>query len=118
MLNITRRRGERIVVGDDIFVSIIEVSGQTVRIGIDAPRSVPVYREEIWLEVKAQNQAAAEAAVGAQLPEGELPQLAGTADVADPGADAGAGQRPGAPQTGTPDARPPGPPVNRIRPRS
>jgi carbon storage regulator len=68
MLNITRRRGERIVVGDNVFVSVLEVSGGTVRLGIDAPRSVRVYREEIWLEVKAQNEAAARAA-GAELPE-------------------------------------------------
>jgi carbon storage regulator len=74
MLNITRRRGERIVVGDDIFVSVLEVSGQTVRLGIDAPRSVRVYREELWLEIKAQNEAAAAAA----LPQGALPQLPAT----------------------------------------
>jgi carbon storage regulator len=37
------------------------VRGQTVRIGIDAPRSLPIYREEIWLEVQRENQAAAEA---------------------------------------------------------
>jgi carbon storage regulator len=75
MLNITRRRGERIVVGEDIFVSVLEVSGQTVRLGIDAPRSVRVYREELWLEIKAQNEAAVQAAAGAALPEGALPQL-------------------------------------------
>lgn len=72
MLNITRRRGERIVVGDNVFVSVLEVSGQTVRLGIDAPRSVRVYREELWLEVKAQNEAAARAAAEtsmAQLPD-------------------------------------------------
>ncbi|HEY2321058.1 MAG TPA: carbon storage regulator CsrA [Solirubrobacteraceae bacterium] len=67
MLNITRRRGERVVLGDDVFISILEVSGQTVRLGIDAPRSVRVYREEIWLEVKRENEAAAQAA-GASLP--------------------------------------------------
>jgi carbon storage regulator len=61
MLNITRRKGERIVLGDDVFVSVLEVSGQTVRLGIDAPRSVRVYREEIWLEVKRENEAAAHA---------------------------------------------------------
>ena len=81
MLNITRRRGERIVVGDDIFVSVLEVSGQTVRLGIDAPRSVRVYREEIWLEVKAQNEAAAAAAgrapsSRANLPTGKRPRRA------------------------------------------
>ena len=67
MLNITRRRGERVVLGDDVFISVLEVSGQTVRLGIDAPRSVRVYREEIWLEVKRENEAAAHAS-GAALP--------------------------------------------------
>jgi carbon storage regulator len=67
MLNITRRRGERVVLGDDVFISVLEVSGQTVRLGIDAPRSVRVYREEIWLEVKRENEAAA-LATGSSLP--------------------------------------------------
>jgi carbon storage regulator len=62
MLNITRRRGERVVLGDDVFISVLEVSGQTVRLGIEAPRSLRVYREEIWLEVKRENEAAAQAA--------------------------------------------------------
>jgi carbon storage regulator len=67
MLNITRRRGERVVLGDDVFISVLEVSGQTVRLGIEAPRSIRVYREEIWLEVKKENEAAARAA-SATLP--------------------------------------------------
>jgi carbon storage regulator len=78
MLNITRRRGERIVVGDDVFVSVLEVSGQTVRLGIEAPRSVRVYREEIWLEVKAQNEAAAQAAGAAMA---DLPAPLKSADA-------------------------------------
>jgi carbon storage regulator len=78
MLNITRRRGERVVLGDDVFISVLEVSGQTVRLGIDAPRSVRVYREEIWLEVKRENEAAAHAA-GADLPVG-LPAPLKSAD--------------------------------------
>ena len=85
MLNITRRRGERIIVGDDIFVSVLEVSGQTVRLGIDAPRSVRVYREELWLEIKAQNEAAVQAAAAATIPEGKIPQLnASDADAKTP----------------------------------
>ena len=47
MLIITRRQGERIVLGDDVVIQVLEVSGGNVRIGIDAPRSVPVYREEL-----------------------------------------------------------------------
>lgn len=82
MLNITRRRGERIVVGDDIFVSVIEVSGQIVRLGIEAPRSVRVYREELWLEIKAQNEAAVQAAAVTALPEGAVPELSRPASEA------------------------------------
>lgn len=59
MLIITRRPGEKIVLGDDVIVTVMEISGQTARIGIDAPKSVPVYREEIWTAVKAENEAAA-----------------------------------------------------------
>jgi carbon storage regulator len=59
MLIITRRPGERIVLGDDIVVTLMEISGQTARIGIAAPKELPVYREEIWEAVKAENQAAA-----------------------------------------------------------
>ena len=68
MLRITRRAGERIILGDDVIIEITEIRGQTVRLGIDAPRSVTVYREEIWLEVKRENEAAAQAA-GAILPD-------------------------------------------------
>ena len=69
MLRISRRAGERIMLGDNTIIEVLEVRGQTVRIGIDAPRAIPVYREEIWLEVKRENQAAAEAAATAELPD-------------------------------------------------
>jgi carbon storage regulator len=69
MLRISRRAGERIMLGDNVVIEVLEVRGQTVRIGIDAPRVIPVYREEIWLEVKRENQAAAEAAGGGELPD-------------------------------------------------
>lgn len=52
MLIITRKPGEKIMLGDDVTIEVIEVSGSSVRIGIAAPRSVPVYREEIWASVK------------------------------------------------------------------
>ena len=68
MLRITRRAGERVMLGDNVVVEVMEIRGQTVRLGIDAPRSVPVYREEIWLAVKRENEEAARAA-GAALPD-------------------------------------------------
>ena len=60
MLIITRRAGERIMVGDDIVVEIMEMVGNSVRVGIAAPRSVPVYREEIYTAVRDENRAAVE----------------------------------------------------------
>ena len=58
MLIITRRAGERIMVGDDVVVEVMEIVGNSVRVGIQAPRSVPVYREEIWNAVREENRAA------------------------------------------------------------
>ena len=59
MLIITRRAGEKVMVGDDVVVHVMEIVGNTVRVGIEAPRALPVYREEIWNAVREENQAAA-----------------------------------------------------------
>ena len=58
MLIITRRPGDKVMVGEDIVVHVMEIVGNSVRVGIEAPRSVPVYREEIWNAVRDENQAA------------------------------------------------------------
>jgi carbon storage regulator len=58
------------MLGDDVVIEVIEVSGSSVRIGIDAPKSIPVYREEIWTAVRDENAAAAKS--DAKLPE-DLP---------------------------------------------
>jgi len=65
MLILTRRPGERVVIGDEILVTVMGVSGHTVRLGIEAPQGIPIYREEIWLAVMEENRAAAEANVDA-----------------------------------------------------
>ena len=72
MLIITRRPGEKIMLGDDVVVEVIEVSGSSVRIGIAAPKSIPVYREEIWTAVKEENAAAASSPIDlpADVPAG------------------------------------------------
>ncbi len=49
------------MIGDEILVTVMEVSASTVRLGIEAPRGVSIFREEIWLAVKEENRAAAEA---------------------------------------------------------
>ena len=62
MLIITRKPGEKIMLGDDVVVHVMEIVGNSVRVGIQAPRSLPVYREEIWDAVREENRAAATAA--------------------------------------------------------
>ena len=59
MLVLTRRINEKIRIGDNVVLTILEVRGDQVRLGIDAPRSVGVHREEVWVELQAQNIAAA-----------------------------------------------------------
>ncbi len=49
------------MIGEDIFVSVMSVSGHSVRLGIEAPGGIPIYREEIWQAVRDENRAAAEA---------------------------------------------------------
>lgn len=55
MLVLSRKPGEIIRIGDDIEVSVIEVRGDTVRIGINAPRSVAIFRQELLAEVAKTN---------------------------------------------------------------
>lgn len=61
MLVLSRRVGERLVIGDDIVVTVIEVRSDGVRLGIDAPRSVAVHRAEVLEAVTAANVAASSA---------------------------------------------------------
>jgi len=58
VLILTRRVGESIVVGDDIVLTVFEVRGDAVRIGIDAPRSVRVNRKEVYEEIQRTNEQA------------------------------------------------------------
>ena len=64
MLVLSRRQGESIVIGNDIVVTVLEVRGEQIRIGIDAPRSVTVHREEIHRRVSAANRDAAGSSEG------------------------------------------------------
>jgi carbon storage regulator len=59
MLVLSRRVGESIVIGDDITVTVLEVRGDVVRVGVGAPRSVAVHREELGRELEEANRAAA-----------------------------------------------------------
>jgi carbon storage regulator len=71
VLILSRRVNEKIVIGDEIVLSIVEVRGDQVKIGIEAPRSVKVFREEVFIAIQAENRKAA-AASDAALPPLEL----------------------------------------------
>ena len=51
MLVLTRKSNQSIMIGDDVEVSVLAVSGEKVRIGIQAPQEIPVFRKEIYLEI-------------------------------------------------------------------
>jgi carbon storage regulator len=52
MLVLTRKSNQSIMIGDDIEVSVLSIMGEKVRIGIQAPRDVPVFRKEVYLEIQ------------------------------------------------------------------
>ncbi|HEV2472022.1 MAG TPA: carbon storage regulator CsrA [Chthonomonadales bacterium] len=71
MLVLTRKCDQSIMVGEDIEITILEVRGEQVRLGIRAPRSVAVHRKEIFLQIGARAEAEREAnsSTGLQLPQ-------------------------------------------------
>jgi len=62
MLILSRKVDEKVIIGDDIKISIIEIRGDQVRIGIDAPKKVKVFRQEVYDAIKAENKAASKSA--------------------------------------------------------
>lgn len=56
MLALTRKKGEALVLNNDIEITILEIKGDQVKIGIQAPKEVPVYRKEIYLQIQKENQ--------------------------------------------------------------
>jgi len=62
MLILSRKVDEKVIIGDDIKISIVEIRGDQVRIGIDAPKKVKVFRQEVYDAIKAENKAASKSA--------------------------------------------------------
>jgi carbon storage regulator len=77
MLILSRRVGESLTIGDDIVVTVVGVSGQQIRLGISAPKEIPVLREEIYRAMRDENQEAASARDAKRKLEDAVKQLHG-----------------------------------------
>lgn len=57
MLALTRKKGEALMVNNNVEITILEVRGDQVKIGISAPKDVPIYRKEVYLQIQEENKA-------------------------------------------------------------
>lgn len=62
MLALARKLNEAIIIDDNIEITVLEIKGDQIKIGIDAPKSVPIYRKEIYKQIQESNEEAANAA--------------------------------------------------------
>ena len=58
MLALSRKKGEAIVINNNIEITILEIKGDQVKLGISAPKEVPVYRKEVYLQIQQENEEA------------------------------------------------------------
>ena len=58
MLALTRKKGEALVINNNIEVTVLEIRGDQIKLGIAAPKEVPVYRKEVYLQIQKENEAA------------------------------------------------------------
>ena len=58
MLALSRKKGEALVINNNIEITILEVKGDQIKLGISAPREVPVYRKEVYLQIQQENEQA------------------------------------------------------------
>lgn len=61
MLALTRKKGESLVVNNNIEITVLEIRGDQIKIGISAPKNVPVYRKEVYLQFQKENEASLKA---------------------------------------------------------
>ena len=57
MLALTRKKGESLIINNNIEITVLEIRGDQVKIGITAPKEVPVYRKEVYLQIQEENKA-------------------------------------------------------------
>jgi carbon storage regulator len=118
MLILARRIGESIMIGDQVEISVVDIKGDQVKLGIKAPSQVKVYRREVYAAIQAENRAAA--AAPGTLPK--LEDLLGSGAAPDergqpPAAGAAPPPEEKPPEPRPPEPRPPEPKPPRPKPR-
>lgn len=82
MLVLSRKKGQSIIIADNIEITVVEIGGDTVRIGVNAPREVAIHRQEVFDQIAAENQQAQQSE-GLQLKLRQLSELSKQADKED-----------------------------------
>ena len=59
MLVLTRKKDQTLVIGDNIEITVLDIQGDQIRLGVDAPKSIKIFRKEIYLEIQEENRNAA-----------------------------------------------------------
>lgn len=58
MLALTRKKGEALIVNNNVEITVLDIRGDQIKIGISAPRDVPIYRKEVYVQIQEENKAA------------------------------------------------------------
>lgn len=75
MLVLTRQRDESIMIGDDVVLTIVDIRGDKVRLGIQAPGEIPVHRQEVFEAIQRENQRKTQGKAGIIAPPSETPTV-------------------------------------------
>jgi len=65
MLVLTRKRNQTLIIGEDIEITVLEIQGDQIRLGVNAPKDIKIYRKELYLEIQEENKSAAKSAAQA-----------------------------------------------------
>ncbi len=84
MLVLSRHRDESIMIGDDVVVTIVDIRGDKVRLGIEAPQSIPVHRQEVYEAIQRENRKASQTDVDATRDVRPAVESRSTRDVRGP----------------------------------
>lgn len=81
MLVLSRKKGQSIIIGENIEITIIDIQGDVVRIGVNAPREVAIHRQEVFEQIKEENQQAVQQSEGLNVKLRQLSELSRQVDI-------------------------------------